>query len=62
MGRAELEAEIAQLRAEYVIEPLALGWFCRNGACRAFNGDAKEFLIACRSCGSARPQRASSAP
>ena len=31
---------------------LAPGWLC--GACGVFNGDAKERLSACRSCGMAR--------
>ena len=38
----------------YVVEPLALGWFCV--ACGVFNGDAKEFLTRCRSCGAGRPE------
>jgi len=41
---------------EYIIEPLTLGWFCRNKDCGIFNGDLKEFLIECRYCKSPRPK------
>lgn len=43
-------------KGEYVVEPLAEGWFCRNPVCGIFNGDAKEFLRTCRMCGSERPR------
>jgi hypothetical protein len=39
----------------YVVEPLALGWFCRS--CDSFNGDHKEFLTKCRCCDAPRPKR-----
>ena len=32
-----------------------LGWDCPSPACGIFNGDLKERLQACRSCGTARP-------
>lgn len=41
---------------EYVVEPLATGFFCRNTACGAFNGDAKEFRLTCRACETPRPK------
>lgn len=41
-------------REEYVQEPLAMGFFCR--ACGVFNGDAKVFLVTCRSCDAPRPR------
>lgn len=40
----------------WIVEPLSLGWFCRNPSCGVFNGDEKEFLLACRACASGRPQ------
>lgn len=42
-------------REEYVVEPLALGFFCRK--CKAFTGDAKEFHRTCRCCGADRPRK-----
>jgi uncharacterized protein len=42
---------------DYVVEPLAVGWFCRNEECAVFNGDLKEFLLTCRTCGSPRPKK-----
>jgi len=41
---------------DYVVDSMAEGWFCRNPTCGVFNGDAKEFLLACRNCGSERPK------
>jgi hypothetical protein len=32
-----------------------LGWDCPNPACGVFNGDLKERLTFCRSCGTPRP-------
>lgn len=43
----------------YVVEPIAEGWYCRSPACGVFNGDAKEFLTNCRTCGSERPRGSS---
>lgn len=43
-------------QGEYVVEPLTEGWFCRNPTCGVFNGDAKEFFLSCRTCGSDRPK------
>jgi hypothetical protein len=42
---------------DYIVEAMALGWFCRNPDCRVFNGDEKQFLLVCRCCGSPRPKR-----
>lgn len=40
--------------SDFVVEPLALGFFCR--ACGAFNGDAREFRFVCRACDADRPR------
>jgi hypothetical protein len=43
-------------KADYVVDSMAEGWFCRNPTCGVFNGDAKEFHLTCRTCGSDRPK------
>lgn len=40
----------------YVVEPLALGWYCPNADCGVFNGDEKVFLLKCRTCETGRPK------
>jgi hypothetical protein len=44
-------------QSKYVIEPLALGWYCPS--CGCFNGDEKVFLLQCRACETDRPKRSS---
>ena len=41
----------------YVVEPLALGWYCPNADCGVFNGDEKVFLLKCRTCETDKPKR-----
>jgi hypothetical protein len=50
-------------REEYVRETgLVPGWLCHSTVCSGgtpggvFNGDAKEFRLTCRCCGSPRPR------
>ena len=40
-------------RKHYVVEHLLEGWTCPT--CKIWNGDAKDFLIACRNCSAPRP-------
>ncbi len=50
-GRGRVSA-IRQASAEGLVLP---GWDCPQ--CRAFNGDAKEHLTACRACNTPRPDQ-----